>query len=184
MYSELVERALRTAHAAHAGQRRKCASDVPYVTHPMHVALVLARLGVEEHVVAAGILHDVVEDCDGWDHARLEREFGGEVAAIVRELTEDKSRVWEQRKQQGIAKARTLSAAAATVKAADKLHNLRTLIAELRSGEPAELVWARFRGGRERTIALSAELVEALAERVAPDLGGALRAAMRELAEL
>lgn len=183
MYSELVERALRAAHAAHAGQRRKCAGEVPYVTHPVHVALVLARLGAAEHVVAAGVLHDVVEDCDGWDHARIEREFGVEVAAIVNELTEDKTRTWEERKQHGIAKARSMSAEAATVKAADKLHNLRTIVAELRSGEPAEQVWSRFRAGRERTIALSTELVEALAERVDPDLGRELRAAARELAE-
>ncbi len=70
------------------------------------------------------------------------------------------------------------------VKAADKLHNLRTLVAELRSGEPAEQVWARFRAGRERTIALSTELVEALADRVDPGLGRELRAAAHELAEL
>jgi hypothetical protein len=50
-------------------------------THCVHVALVLARLGYDDAVIAAGILHDVVEDCEGWTLERIEREFGAEVRA-------------------------------------------------------------------------------------------------------
>lgn len=184
MFSERIERALRTAHDAHSGQTRKGHGTVPYVTHPMHVAILLARLGADDVAIVAGLLHDVVEDCEGWTHARVEQEFGPDVAVIVRELTEDKSRSWHERKLDGIERVKHMSSAAATVKAADKLHNLRALVADLRSGAPANSVWARFNGGRERTLELSTRLVNELQERVDPRLGRELRAALEELREL
>ena len=97
MYSPLVEKALGIALAAHDGQLRK-ASTEPYIVHPLHVALILARWGQEDDVIVSGLLHDVVEDCDGWDLARVEREFGRHIAHVVGELTEDKSKSWEERK--------------------------------------------------------------------------------------
>ncbi|MBK7878408.1 MAG: HD domain-containing protein [Planctomycetes bacterium] len=181
MYSPRVEAALRAAHAAHAGQTRKSGGDVPYVTHPVHVALVLARLGAGETLLVAALLHDVVEDCPGWDLERVAREFGADVAAIVAELTEDKSRTWEERKLAGIEHARTFSLAAATVKAADKLHNLRTLVDELRATIAPDHVWSRFRGGRTRTVELSQTLVDTLAPRIDPRLAAELRSALDDL---
>ncbi|HUR27951.1 MAG TPA: HD domain-containing protein, partial [Planctomycetota bacterium] len=59
-----MERALHVAIAAHAGHSRKGDDSSPYVTHPMHVALMLARFGLDDEVIAAGLLHDVAEDCD------------------------------------------------------------------------------------------------------------------------
>src|SRR3954471_13293670 len=122
-----IERALRASEAAHRGQVRK-ASDAPYVLHPIHVAIELARLGVEPHLIQAALLHDVVEDCAhaGWDIHRVAREFGPAVAEIVADLSEDKSKTWEQRKLAGIAHVARMSTDACTVKAADKLHNLRS----------------------------------------------------------
>lgn len=174
-----IERALRASEAAHRGQVRK-ASDAPYVLHPIHVAIELARLGVDPHLIQAALLHDVVEDCAhaGWDHERVAREFGPAVAGIVADLSEDKSKTWEQRKLAGIEHVARMSADACTVKAADKLHNLSTLAADLEGTSDVAQVWARFKGGRERTLQLSRALVEALAPRVDPRLGEALRAAM------
>ena len=127
---------------------------------------------------------DIVEDCDGWGHERVEREFGADVRSIVAELTEDKSLGWEERKQAGIDHAHAMSPPALAVKAADKLHNLRTLIADLRTGASPERVWARFRGGRERTLMLSRALVAELEPRVEARLGRALREAIDELERL
>ena len=73
MYSEGIEKALRAALKAHDGQKRKCSDLVPYISHPVHVSLILARWGLEEAAIQAGILHDVVEDCDDWT-AELVRE--------------------------------------------------------------------------------------------------------------
>lgn len=180
-YDPSTERAIRAAVAAHAGQSRKGDASVAYVTHPFHVALVLARLGASSHALQAALLHDVVEDSDEWSTARVEREFGAAVARIVAELTEDKSRTWAERKRTQIDHVPSLSPEAVAVKAADKLHNLRTLAEDLRAAPDPERVWSRFRGGRERTLVMSRELVDVLADRCEPRLAEGLRAAMAAL---
>jgi (p)ppGpp synthase/HD superfamily hydrolase len=184
MFSAQVERALRSAISAHEGQLRKGLEPVPYVTHSFHVALILARAGLDEVVLQAGLLHDVVEDCEGWTIARVEREFGADVARIVAELTEDKTQSWSERKLGGIERVASMSAPALAIKAADKLHNLATLAAELRAAPDPESVWSRYHGGRERTLELSARLVAELEPRVQPELARALREALRELLAL
>ena len=184
MFSPAVEEALRAALAAHDGTMRKGSGLVPYVAHPFHVALILARLGFDDTVIQAGLLHDVVEDCEGWTLARVETEFGVEVRAIVGQLTEDKSKNWEERKRHGVDHVKHMSAPACSVKAADKLHNLRCLVDDLKRASDPSDVWKRFRGGRERTLLMSGELVGALEARVDPRLGRALRAAMKELEEI
>jgi (p)ppGpp synthase/HD superfamily hydrolase len=184
MFSHDVERALRVAVSAHDGQLRKSLEPVPYATHPFHVALILSRLGFDATVIQAGLLHDVVEDCEGWTHERVEREFGSEVRAIVAELTEDKSKSWEERKRTGIEHVARMSPPALAVKAADKLHNLQCLVADLRSTDDHARVWKQFKGGCDRTLSMSASLVAALEPRVDPRLARALRATLQELTEL
>ncbi len=184
MYSNIIERALRTAVVAHDGQVRKEDGRCAYVTHPMHVALMLARFGLDEDVIAAGLLHDVVEDCVGWSIDRVQSEFGAHVAGIVAQLSEDKSRSWTERKRAGIEKVPHMSPEAASVKACDKLHNLHGLVQQLRTSTDPELVWAKFNGGRDATLQMSHELVEALALRVDPKIAKALRSALKSLFEI
>lgn len=184
MYSTVIERALAASLAAHEGQSRKGECATPYVIHPMHVALMLARFGLDDDVIAAGLLHDVVEDCPAWSNERVQAEFGAHVAGIVSQLTEDKSRSWDERKQAAIAKVPHMSPEAASVKACDKLHNLHSLVNQLRDAQDPELVWAKFKGGRERTLAMSHDLVEALTQRVDARIAKALRAALRSLFEI
>ena len=181
-FSEAVERALRTTFAAHEGQTRKGDARVPYATHPVHVALLLARHGADDVALQAALLHDVVEDCPGWSVERVAREFGREVAAVVAELSEDKGLGWEERKRAQVDEVARLSQRALAVKAADKLHNLATLAADLRRASDPELVWRSFRGGRDRTLAMSGDLVRALAARLEPGLARELSAAYDELA--
>lgn len=170
-WSRGVEKALWVAHSAHDGQVRKGPDQAPYVTHSMHVALMVARWGADDEVVQAALLHDVVEDCDDWTLERLESVFGERVAHIVDQLSEDKSQTWEERKLAALEGVPSLSPEALVVKAADKLHNLQSLLAELRRPGDDAAVWARFTGGRERTLAMDRRIVDALAE--------ALRAADR-----
>jgi len=181
MYSSSVEQALRVAVAAHHGQKRKSPHSVPYIVHPVHVALMLSRLGEDDAVIQAGLLHDVVEDCRDWTLERVESEFGARVAGIVAEVTEDKSRTWDERKRAAIDDVPHVSPEALAVKACDKLHNLRSLVAELREAENSASIWARFTGGRERTLAMSRELIEALQERVGEPLHEALGVVLEEL---
>ena len=179
MFSPLVERALAVALEAHAGQLRKGA-QLPYVVHPLHVGLIVAQWGADDEIIAAALLHDVVEDCPEWTLAELREDFGDLVADVVRELTEDKRLTWEERKEHAVRSIPSLSDHACLVKAADKLHNLCSLAAALAEESDADAVWARFKGGRERTLAKDRRLVAALAERVpkpaAEDLWAALDA--------
>jgi len=167
MFDPGIERAIRTATVAHAGQTRK-GSDLPYITHPVHVALILVRTGASSATVQAGILHDVVEDCEDWTLERLESEFGAEVTAIVAELTEDKSKTWEERKLAAVEKVATMSAEGALVKAVDQLHNLKALEESLGSTSDPDEIWGRFNGGRDATIEMAMRLLDALTGRVDP----------------
>ena len=178
-----MERALRAAHAAHLGQTRK-GGDVPYVLHPLHAAIMLARLGADELTLQAAILHDVVEDCEEWTIERVSAEFGPVVGSIVAEVTEDKTQSWEQRKRCQVEHVPHLSERARLVKAADKLHNLGSLLADLRSAAAPDDVWRHFSRGPAATLAMARDLVEALAPQVDPRLALPLRAILRELEEL
>lgn len=183
IFDEAIERALRAAEDAHRGQLRKSHVPTPYVLHPMHVALLLARVGESSEVIQAGLLHDAVEDSPAWPLERIEREFGSSVASLVAELTEDKSKSWEERKRWQVEQAATLSRGALAVKAADKLHNLRTLAETLRASSDVASVWARFKGGRERTLEHARELVDAVAARLDGPLASELRAALADVEE-
>ena len=180
VFDPKTEAAIRASLAAHAGQARRSDGEVPYVSHPFHVALILARLGAEPRVLQAALLHDAVEDSADWTAERVEREFGPDVARTVAELTEDKSRTWTERKRAQIDHVASSSLDAVAVKAADKLHNLRTLTDDLRAAADPSMVWARFCGGRERTLAFARELVEALCARCDPRLAAELRAALQD----
>jgi (p)ppGpp synthase/HD superfamily hydrolase len=176
-----VERALRVALAAHAGQLRKGEAEVPYITHPLHVALILAQWGLESEVVQAGVLHDVVEDCEGWSIERVDAEFGAGVAELVAALTEDKSKSWAERKQYAVDHVADMPLGAAMVKAADKLHNLCSLRADLEASADASEVWERFRGKREGTLRMAEALVTALEARLEARLTVDLRATLEAL---
>lgn len=180
MFSPEIERALHVAQVAHEGQTRK-GSDTPYIVHPTHVALLLARAGADEVTIQAGILHDVVEDCDDWTLERIEREFGARVRALVAELTEDKDLDWEARKESAVDHVPHMSANAALIKAADKLHNLSTLLADVRAAADPTDVWRHFTRDAEQTLEMSRALVDALAERVDRSLARALRNTLAEL---
>lgn len=149
MYSALVEKAIAYAIRAHAGQERKGQPGVPYVVHPLHVGMLLSRHGFGAEVVAAGILHDVLED-SGASPADLARDFDPRVAALVVEVSEDKSRSWEQRKQHTIDAIARMSEGARAVTASDKIHNLADL--DRLIDERGSEVWKLFRRGRDPTL--------------------------------
>ena len=180
MFSPAIERALEVASLAHADQIRKNTEGVPYLVHPAHIAIMLARLGLDEASIQAGLLHDVVEDSE-WTLEQIEAEFGSEVGALVADLSEDKSKTWAERKQWAIDHVPDMHERAVTVKAADKLHNLSCLLRDLRAASDPQEVWSQFKGGRERTLAMSSELVAALVPRLDARMADALERVMRDL---
>ncbi len=118
--------ALAFAAFKHRNQRRKDSEASPYINHPIALAQVLAVEGVvtDADVLVAAILHDTVEDTRT-TVAELKKKFGGKIAGIVVEVTDDKRLRKYVRKRLQIEHAPHLSKAAKLVKLADKICNLR-----------------------------------------------------------
>lgn len=159
----LIERALRVAALAHQGQTRK-ASDLPYFLHPAAVALILSRCGFEsDEILAAAILHDVLEDTE-WTPASLAEEFPLDVVRIVEGASEQKadstgeSRPWAVRKAEHVEAIESAGFEVAAVVLADKLHNLTSMLCDLESGEE---LWSRFNAPRDAVIAYHRDIVRA-----------------------
>ncbi len=127
----LVERAYAFAQERHAGQKRK--SGKPYFTHPYRVADILADMMLDATTVAAGLLHDTVEDCEGCDIHTIETLFGQEVALLVDGVTKLSRLDLASREEQQAESLRKMFFAMAKdirvvlIKLADRLHNMRTL---------------------------------------------------------
>ena len=130
MSTDLVKLARAADYAArqHIAQRRKGERAEPYVNHLIEVAALLAEATAGEDVVLllGGLLHDTLEDTDS-TYEDLEQRFGPEVAALVAEVTDDKSLPKEERKRLQIAKTPGKSRRAKLLKLADKTSNLRSL---------------------------------------------------------
>jgi (p)ppGpp synthase/HD superfamily hydrolase len=123
---DIVNRAIEFAAKAHRHQVRK-GTDTPYITHPYAIGLMLTRAGFDPEVVAAGLLHDTVEDTDVTPEDILE-EFGERVASIVEGASEpNRGARWEERKEHTIEYLRTAPYEVRAVACADKLHNLTTI---------------------------------------------------------
>jgi (p)ppGpp synthase/HD superfamily hydrolase len=88
--SPLTRTALEFAERRHAAQTREIDGDVPLVTHPIEVACLLHEAGYRDEVVAAGVLHDVLEDTDA-EAGELQERFGPEVTRLVVEVSDDPS---------------------------------------------------------------------------------------------
>ncbi|SDB64643.1 HD domain-containing protein [Belnapia rosea] len=133
-----ILRAASFAARVHAAHRRKGDAAEPYVNHVLEVAEILAAQGAPSAAIIAGLLHDTVEDSDAdpvpTTLADLEAAFGAEIAGIVAEVSDDKSLPKEVRKGLQIRHAARASAAARQVKLADKIANLRTILASPPAG--------------------------------------------------
>jgi (p)ppGpp synthase/HD superfamily hydrolase len=148
-----VLRAFQFAAKKHAGQTRK-ASTIPYIAHLMGVASLVLEAGGDEDLAIAALLHDVVEDCGGAPMLKeVRRRFGKRVAHIVDGCTDadtDPKPPWRERKENYLRHLKTADADTRLVSAADKLNNVRSILADYR--EIGESIWARFNGGREGTL--------------------------------
>jgi len=125
----LITRALDFASRAHTDQRRKGTREEPYVNHLTDVAWMLAQAtaGKDAALIAAGLLHDTIED-QGVTHATLADTFGNDVADLVAEVTDDKSLAKAERKRLQIEHAPHKSPRARMLKIADKTSNLRAIL--------------------------------------------------------
>jgi GTP diphosphokinase / guanosine-3',5'-bis(diphosphate) 3'-diphosphatase len=125
-----ILRAASFAAHKHRNQRRKDADASPYINHPLALACVLATEGgiTDPTTLCAALLHDTIEDTDTTAE-ELRHAFGVEVAAVVREVTDDKALPKAERKRMQVEHAAHISDRAKVVKLADKICNLRDVTA-------------------------------------------------------
>ena len=161
-YGEKFGEALSYAALVHRDQIRK-GSQVPFVTHLLAVAAIVGENGGTEVEVVAALLHDAPEDQGG--EARLQdirESFGDEVADIVAcnyDTFENPKPPWRERKERYVAHIAHEPESVRLVSAADKLHNARSMLADLRA--LGDELWQRFNGGKEGTLWYYRALVEA-----------------------
>lgn len=124
----IKEKAKYFAINAHLGQIRKNEPDKPMIMHPISVGMLLESYGYDDYVVAAGYLHDVVEDTN-YTIEDIEENFGSRVSSLVKGASEpDKSLSWEERKKHTIEQTKTLPLENKLVICADKINNLEDLM--------------------------------------------------------
>ncbi len=171
-----MQRAFRYAAEKHAGQTRK-RTAVPYLSHLMAVASLVLEAGGDEDLAIAALLHDVVEDCGGMPRLReIRKMFGARVAKIVEGCTDsfgEPKPEWVERKKDYLREVEHADVETRLVSASDKLHNVRTILADYR--QDGEAIWTRFSGRKEGTLwyyrALSDEYQRRSPNRITRELG-------------
>jgi (p)ppGpp synthase/HD superfamily hydrolase len=164
-YSDRVMEAFQLAFTLHRDQTRK-KTDIPYITHLMAVAGIVGEFGGGENQVIAALLHDAVEDQGGPPTLeRIRQQFGEEVAAYVQACSDTDASPkppWLERKKDFLRRIATAAPATKLIVAADKLHNVRSILSDLKT--VGNDVWRRFNGGRDGSLWYHAEVVRALAQ--------------------
>jgi (p)ppGpp synthase/HD superfamily hydrolase len=152
--------AIRFATVAHAGQTRKGKPDVPYITHPLAVGLLLAKIGASEDIIIAGILHDTIEDTDATKES-IGDIFVKAVAEMVNDVTEQNTSLsWQERKKAALMHIPHMSHGSLMVKTADVIHNMNDLITDYElSGDE---MFKHFNAGREEQVKRYEKLTIAL----------------------
>ena len=159
------EDAFQFAHHLHAAQTRK-GSRTPYIAHLMAVsALVLENGGDEDQAIAA-LLHDAVEDQGGKKTLEEIRQRYGERVARIVDSCSDSDTIpkppWNERKQAYIDHLRQAHPDVILVSLADKVHNARAILADLR--REGETIWDRFKGAKEGSLWYYRTLVQVFQE--------------------
>lgn len=146
MDKPLIASAMELTVKAHQNQVRK-GSDIPYLIHPLAVGMILAKAGCSGEVIAAGMLHDTIEDTS-LTLACIRDALGERVSSIVKGASEpDKSLSWEERKGHTIAYLKTAPLEVRFVALADKLDNIRAIASDYEGRGDA--IWEIFNRGKD-----------------------------------
>lgn len=133
-YSYRIEQAIRAASVLHTGQTRKGKTPFPYITHLYAVGMLVADYTKDEDIIIAALLHDTLEDTE-YTEEELHADFGPMVRDIVLGVTEPKEKrglplTWSERKKMYIKGLKAAPHGALIVSAADKIHNMRSIVEE------------------------------------------------------
>jgi len=147
--SDLFKKALYFSAEKHDGQYRK-GRNVPYIVHPVMVAFGVSKYSDDEEIIAAALLHDVLEDCPTVSLDVLNKEFGSRVSNIVFELSfldKSKNFTWREKKEAYLYKIKNASKDTLIIFAVDKMDNLKGYFGALKN--KPELLVGNFKGSPE-----------------------------------
>jgi (p)ppGpp synthase/HD superfamily hydrolase len=186
--TDRFDRALLYATHVHGGQVRK-GTGTPYVAHLLAVAATVLEYGGDEDLAIAALLHDSVEDQGGKARlADIRNRFGERVARIVEACSDSLADTgkgepkahWQDRKEAYLAHLERADEDILRVSLADKVHNARAILRDLRKKEIGEKIWDRFSQPKERTL----WYYRSLADRFCTLLPGQLSEELREIVEV
>jgi GTP pyrophosphokinase len=186
------DRALAWASLLHRAQQRK-GSEVPYVAHLLATAAIVVEHGASEDEAIAALLHDAIEDqaasFGGAPELRaaIRERFGETVLAIVEACTDADTMPkppWKERKVAYLARLAQAGPPVLLVSCADKLHNVRSTVADLAATTDPEAYWKKFNGGRDGTLWYYRSLARIFLERFPGRLSEELARAVLELTVL
>jgi hypothetical protein len=166
IYTPLLHKAFHFSilvHEVEQKQKRK-GKDIAYVTHPIQVGLILAKAGAPEHVIAAGMLHDTMEDSieeAKVTYEELEAGFGKQVADLVASVSEkNRSLTWQERKEAALEEIRQFSHDSLLVKSGDVISNTTELLSDYESDGNA--TFKRFNAPKQQLISHAQEVIETI----------------------
>ena len=169
-WTPTVDRALAVAARCHAGQTRKD-NPTPYIAHPVAVAMIVSDFTEDQDVVVAALLHDVLEDVPPsvYSAADMTAEFGERVTEMVRGVSEEKTAgeetpPWRVRKEGYLAQLAEDSQECLLISAADKIHNLRSMVAA--HGKLGADMWGIFNAGPDEKLWFYGAIADTVAERL------------------
>jgi hypothetical protein len=169
IYSIAIQKAVRFSmktHEVYQKQKRK-GKDIPYITHPLTVGLILARAGADENTIVAGILHDTMEDsipAKKVTREMIEERFGAEAALLVESVTETKRDLpWADRKQEALEHIKTFSNNSVLLKSADVISNTSEILADFETN--GEEIFTRFNASKADLLGNYIRTMTALIEK-------------------
>ena len=182
MNSPRFRHAFEYAATLHAADLRK-GSRIPYLSHLLDVCAIVMRYGGNEDAVVAALLHDAAEDHGGYPRlVDIQRNFGKAVAAIVEECTDSTNTLkesWEVRKKNYVKHLPQASRGGLLVSAADKLSNVRAILAD--HYVIGDEVYKRFKRPKRRTLWYYNALSKAFTAHLGGDLSKEVRRTVAEL---
>lgn len=148
--TEKIAKARKLAEELHSSQTRK--NGAPYITHLYAVADIISQYTDDEDIICAGLLHDTIEDVDGYEYENLLSDFGKRIADIVEGVTEEvyvahpehsreqKIEQFEGMLTRTVKKAKDAGADSLLVMAADKIHNIQSMVQGVKENGPEFLL--------------------------------------------
>lgn len=171
--TDKIQKALNFAAEKHSDQKRK-ADGLPYIVHPFSVAWIVSNYTKDEEIIQAAFLHDILEDVQGYYYNDLLNIFGKHVAQMVEEVSEyknpnanlpvDDKESWLKRKEKYLKGIEKASRGAMIVCAADKIHNLRSMMDVYE--KQGDLIWEKFNAPKDKKLWLYEKVYKILQRRL------------------